>query len=140
MLVISQRHIFQHQKDISFTTHQNFCIYYNFKPFLSYNTLCWDATHVNISPCFVTFKRWRKVDCQNRASTVWFYSFYMAVLSFIKGAEVNLKNHHTNYICKTVRLGLCQLWWVCWTVKSDLSSTTKWDQNNISHICKFGCS
>ncbi len=28
--------------------------------------------------------------------------------------------------------------WVCWTSKSDLSSTTKCDQNHTSGNCKFG--
>ncbi len=27
--------------------------------------------------------------------------------------------------------------WACWTYKSDLGSTTKCDQNHISHICKL---
>ncbi len=47
MLVVSQRHISQLQKDVSICIEHNFFIYYNCQPFGSWDTGRWDMTSVN---------------------------------------------------------------------------------------------
>jgi len=46
MLVVSQRHVSQFQKDVSFTTEENVCIYYNFQTFLNRDMCGLDATSI----------------------------------------------------------------------------------------------
>ncbi len=54
----------------------------------------------------------------------------------------NSDQNHNNYCHMQLSVSFCSInWsprWICWSFKSDLSSTTRYHQRDISNICKFG--